>query len=43
MTKQELEKKISEYYKKWSDSGLNEYEKIALKHLEAKYKLIATK
>ena len=43
MTKKELEKKLSEYYKKWSDSGLDVYEKIAVKNLERSYKLINLK
>lgn len=38
---EQLEKRIGEYYEKWSSpSGLNEYEKIALKYLEARYKLL---
>ena len=39
MNKQQLQKKIEKYYEKWSsEKGLNEYEKIALKKLEEKYK-----
>lgn len=41
MNKQELEKIISDYYIKWSEGGLNEYEKIALSKYEAKLKKIA--
>ena len=39
-TKQELKNQIEKLYKKWSDKGLNEYEKIALKHLEDNYNLV---
>lgn len=40
MTKQELTEKIAKLYVKWSAMGLNEYEKIELKKLEAQYKLL---
>ena len=36
-TPQEIEKQIEKYYSKWSERGLNEYEKIALRHLEEQY------
>ena len=40
-TKQELKNQIEKLYKKWSsEEGLNEYEKIALKHLEENYNLV---
>lgn len=40
MNKQQLEEQIEELLTKWSTSGLNVYEKIALKKLEEKYKKI---
>lgn len=42
MNKQDIEKAIEGLYEKWSTSGLNEYEKIALKHYEKQLKTIHT-
>jgi len=39
VSKKELKNQIEKLYEKWSsESGLTEYEKIALKHLEENYK-----
>jgi hypothetical protein len=39
-TKEQLEKQIERLLTKWSTTGLNKYEKIALKNLENKYKTL---
>lgn len=39
-TIEELKNRIEKLYFQWSESGLNEYQKLTLKHLEAEYRLL---